>query len=55
MATLLGALLLARLGTLLALLAAVAATIAERLPWPRDDNIRIVVVVGITVLIAVAL
>lgn len=55
LATLLGALLLARLGVVSALLASVAATIAERLSWPRDDNIRIVAAVGITALIAVAL
>lgn len=54
-ATLLGALLLARLGIASALLASVAAAIAERLSWPRDDNIRIVALVGITALIAVAL
>lgn len=55
LATLVGAFLLARLSVPLALLAAVAATAAERLPWPRDDNIRIIAVVGMTALIAVAL
>ena len=55
LAALLGALLLARLGLPRAILAAVAAAAAERSPWPRDDNIRIIAAVGITALIAVAL
>lgn len=55
LATLAGALLLARTGTGVALLAAVAATTAERLPWPREDNIRIITAVGVTMMIAMAL
>lgn len=55
LATLLGALLLARLGIVSALLVSVAASAAERLSWPRDDNVRIIAAVGITALIAVAL
>jgi dolichol kinase len=55
LATLIGALLLARLGLTSALLVSVAATIAERIPWPRDDNIRIIAVVGVTALLAAAL
>ena len=55
LATLLGALLLARLGLPIAVLAAVAAAVGERLPWPRDDNIRIIAAVGITAVIAMAL
>lgn len=55
LATLAGALLLTRAATTVALLAAVAATIAERLPWPHDDNIRIIAAVGVTMMIAMAL
>lgn len=55
LATLFGALLLARLGIASALLASVAASAAERLPWPRDDNIRIIAAVGVTAMIAMAL
>ena len=55
MATLVGALLLARLGIAGALLVSVAAALAERLSWPRDDNVRIVAVVGITALVAAML
>lgn len=54
-ATLAGALLLARLDVTSALLAATSATVAERLPWPRDDNVRIIAVVGVMALIAAAL
>jgi phytol kinase len=54
LATLAGALLLTRAGTGIALLAALAATMAERLPWPHDDNIRIITAVGITMMIAMA-
>lgn len=55
LATLAGALLLARIGAGAALLAAMAATVAERLPWPHDDNIRIIAAVGVTMMIAMAL
>jgi phytol kinase len=55
LATLAGALLLAHPGAGIALLAAVAATAAERAPWPRDDNIRIITAVGVTMMIAMAL
>ncbi len=54
LATLAGALLLAHLGIATALLAAVTAAIAERLPWPRDDNIRIIAVVGVVMMMTVA-
>ena len=50
-----GALLLTRAGVAIALLAALAATAAERFPWPRDDNVRIITAVGVVVMIAVAL
>ena len=55
LATLLGAVLVARIRLPAALLVAVAATGAERMPWPRDDNIRIVAVAGITAVLAAAL
>ena len=55
LATLAGALLLARVGMGTALLAALAATVGERLPWPDDDNIRIIAAVGVTMMIAMAL
>ena len=55
LATLAGALLLARVGTGTALLAALAATVGERLSWPDDDNIRIITAVGVTMMIAMAL
>lgn len=55
LATLVGALLLARLGVVSALIVSVAATIAERLPWPHDDNVRIIAVVGMTAVLAAAL
>lgn len=54
LATLVGALLLTGAGTGVALLAAVAAAVAERLPWPHDDNIRIIAAVGVTMMIAMA-
>lgn len=54
LATLAGALLIARVGTGSALLAAVAATAGERLPWPHDDNVRIITAVGVTMMIAMA-
>jgi dolichol kinase len=44
-----GAWLLARLTLPLALLAALAAAVGERLPWPRDDNARLVALVGLVV------
>jgi len=50
-----GALLLTPAGLTVALLAAVAATAAERFPWPRDDNVRIITAVGVVLMIAVAL
>ena len=55
LATFAGALLLARLDIAIALVASVAATVAERLPWPHDDNIRIIALVGVTALIVAAL
>jgi dolichol kinase len=55
LATFAGALLLARFDIVSALLVAVSAAVAERLPWPRDDNMRIIAVVGVTALIAAAL
>ncbi len=54
-ATLIGTVLLARLPFTLALAAALAATGAERLPWPRDDNVRIVALVGIVTMVVAAL
>lgn len=54
LATLAGAMLLAHAGFAVSLLAAVAATIAERFPWPRDDNIRIVAAVGVIMMMAMA-
>lgn len=55
LATMAGALLLAGTGAGMALVAAVAATVAERLPWPHDDNVRIITAVGVTMMIAMAL
>lgn len=55
LATLFGALLLAHPGITTALVVSVAAAVAERFPWPRDDNIRIIAVVGVTMLMAMAL
>jgi phytol kinase len=55
LATIAGALLLARVGVGVALVAAVVATVAERIPWPHDDNIRIITAVGIAMMIAMAL
>ena len=55
LATMAGALLLTGAGAGIALLAAVAATVAERLPWPNDDNVRIITAVGVTMMIAMAL
>lgn len=53
--TLAGALLLARVGVTTALLASVAATLGERMSWPRDDNVRIIALVGATALMLAAL
>jgi dolichol kinase len=55
LATLAGALLLTRVGTGVALLAALAAAAGERLPWPDDDNIRIIITVGVIMMIGMAL
>ena len=55
LATLAGAFFVARLAFTPALLVAIAATIGERLPWPRDDNVRIIALVGATALIAATL
>ena len=55
LATLFGAVLVARIQLPAALLVAVAAAGAERMPWPRDDNMRIVAVAGITAMLAAAL
>jgi len=55
LATLVGALMLTRVGIGVALLAAVAAMVAERLPWPHDDNVRIVTAVGMAMIIGMAL
>lgn len=55
LATMAGALLLTGAGAGIALLAATAATVAERLPWPHDDNVRIITAVGVTMMIAMAL
>jgi phytol kinase len=52
--TLAGALLLAHGVFAISLLAAVAAAAAERFPWPRDDNIRIIAAVGVIMMIAMA-
>jgi len=54
LATLAGALLLARLGVGVALVAACAAALGERIPWPHDDNVRIIAAVGIAVMMAMA-
>lgn len=54
-ATLVGAWALARLPFPLALLAALVAAVAERLPWPRDDNARLVALVGAAVVAGRAL
>lgn len=48
-ATLAGAWLLARLTFPLAFTASLTAAIAERLAWPRDDNARLVALVGAVV------
>ena len=50
-----GALLLARLGIGAALVSGSAAMIGERMSWPRDDNMRIIALVGVTALIFAAL
>lgn len=42
----LGALLLARMSVAESILVGVMAAVAERLPWPDDDNARIVIIVG---------
>ena len=42
----LGALLLARMSLLESALLGVVAAVAERLPWPGDDNARIIAAVG---------
>lgn len=54
LATLAGALLLSRVGAGIALLAALSAMVAERVPWPHDDNVRIVTAVGIVMATAMA-
>ena len=53
--TLGGALLLTSIGPGAALLAALTAAAAERFPWPRDDNVRIIAAVGVVVMIAMSL
>lgn len=53
--TIAGAVLLAHLGIATALVAGAAATIGERVSWPRDDNVRIIALVGATVMILAAL
>ena len=55
LATLAGALLLSRVGAGIALLAALAAMVAERVPWPHDDNVRIITAVGTVMMAAMAL
>jgi len=55
LATLIGAVLVARTAPLTELSVAVAATVAERMPWPRDDNIRVIAAVGVTAMIAATL
>jgi dolichol kinase len=55
LATLIGALLLAHMVPAIALLVAIAAAVAERMPWPHDDNIRVIAVVGVTAMIAATL
>ena len=55
LATLIGSVVLARLPFTLAFSAALAATGAERLPWPRDDNIRVVALVGVATMVLAAL
>ena len=55
LATLVGALLVARIAPVTALVLALAATLAERMPWPRDDNIRVIAAVGVTAMIAATL
>lgn len=52
LATLIGVSLLARVAFPVALLLAAAAMIAERLPWPHDDNIRVIAAVGVVAMIA---
>ena len=47
-ATVIGAVLLARMPIIESLVIGVVATAAERAPWPADDNTRIVVLVGVT-------
>ncbi|NUQ92224.1 MAG: hypothetical protein HOQ26_04830 [Gemmatimonadaceae bacterium] len=54
-ATLAGAWLLASLPFAIALGASVVAAVAERLPWPRDDNARLVALVGAAVVAGRAL
>ena len=53
--TLAGALLFARAGIVGATIAGVAATIGERMFWPRDDNARIIALVGAAMLAVAAL
>ena len=50
-ATFAGAWLVAGLPLLLAFTASLVAAVAERLPWPRDDNARLVTLVGLAVLV----
>ncbi len=53
--TLIGTLLLTHLPFTLALTAAIAAAGAERLRWPRDDNVRVVAIAGIVTMVVAAL
>ena len=55
LATLIGTALVARLPFTLAFPAALAGAGAERLQWPRDDNVRIVAVVGVVTMAVAAL
>lgn len=50
-ATVVGAWLLAGLSFPLAFTASLVAAVAERLPWPRDDNARLVALVGVAVML----
>jgi dolichol kinase len=55
LATLVGALLVARITPTTAVALAIAAMLAERMSWPRDDNIRVIAAVGVTAMIAATL
>lgn len=54
LATAIGALFVAALAPWIAIVAGVAAALAERASWPHDDNARIVAVVGATVWLCTA-